>query len=129
MVKLLIIDEVHLLNTSRGAVIEAIVARTLREVETSQRMIRVVGLSATLPSYVQVAKFLKVNLQVGLFFFDNRYRSVPLKQTFIGVKGLAKKDYYNNSEEICFLKVVEFLKEGHQVYIWLPTECLTWIFN
>lgn len=115
MVKLLIIDEVHLLNTSRGAVIEAIVARTLREVETSQRMIRVVGLSATLPSYVQVAKFLKVNLQVGLFFFDNRYRSVPLKQTFVGIKGVAKKDYYNNSEEVCFLKVVEFLKEGHQV--------------
>lgn len=115
MVKLLIIDEVHLLNTSRGAVIEAIVARTLREVETSQRMIRVVGLSATLPSYVQVAKFLKVNLQVGLFFFDNRYRSVPLKQTFVGIKAAAKKDYYNNSEEVCFLKVVEFLKEGHQV--------------
>ncbi len=30
-VKLLIIDEVHLLNEERGAVIEAIVARTLRQ--------------------------------------------------------------------------------------------------
>ena len=29
-VRLLIIDEVHLLNDERGAVIEAIVARTLR---------------------------------------------------------------------------------------------------
>ena len=30
--KLLIIDEVHLLNEERGAVIETIVARTLRQV-------------------------------------------------------------------------------------------------
>lgn len=30
--KLLIIDEVHLLNDDRGAVIETIVARTLRQV-------------------------------------------------------------------------------------------------
>lgn len=30
--KLLIIDEVHLLNDERGAVIETIVARTLRQV-------------------------------------------------------------------------------------------------
>jgi antiviral helicase SLH1 len=29
--KLLIVDEVHLLNEERGAVIEAIVARTLRQ--------------------------------------------------------------------------------------------------
>ena len=44
-VKLLIIDEVHLLNEDRGAVIETIVARTLRQVESTQSLIRVVGLS------------------------------------------------------------------------------------
>jgi antiviral helicase SLH1 len=32
-VKLLIIDEIHLLNDERGAVIETIVARTLRQVK------------------------------------------------------------------------------------------------
>lgn len=32
LVKLLIIDEVHLLHEERGAVIEALVARTLRQV-------------------------------------------------------------------------------------------------
>ena len=57
-VRLLIIDEVHLLHEDRGAVIESIVARTLRLVETSQSLIRVVGLSATLPNYVDVAQFL-----------------------------------------------------------------------
>jgi len=41
-VKLLIIDEVHLLNEERGAVIETIVARTLRQVSL-QIGIRAVG--------------------------------------------------------------------------------------
>lgn len=54
----MIIDEVHLLDEERGAVIETIVARTLRQVESSQSVIRVVGLSATLPNYVDVADFL-----------------------------------------------------------------------
>lgn len=35
LVKLLIIDEVHLLNDDRGSVIEALVARTLRQVSIS----------------------------------------------------------------------------------------------
>ncbi|KAE9005249.1 Activating signal cointegrator 1 complex subunit 3 [Phytophthora fragariae] len=99
-VKLLIIDEVHLLADERGPVIETIVARTLRRVESTQSMIRVVGLSATLPNYVDVASFLRVYVpsedarmqnaatnggKGGLFFFDSTYRPVPLDQTFIGV--------------------------------------------
>jgi antiviral helicase SLH1 len=58
-VRLLIVDEVHILHEERGAVIESIVARTLRQVETSQSMIRIVGLSATLPNFIDVADFLK----------------------------------------------------------------------
>ena len=34
LVKLIIIDEVHLLNDERGSVIEALVARTLRQVSS-----------------------------------------------------------------------------------------------
>ncbi|KHN86946.1 Activating signal cointegrator 1 complex subunit 3 [Toxocara canis] len=80
-VRLLIIDEVHLLHDDRGPVIETIVARTLRQVEMSQQGIRIVGLSATLPNYVDVARFLRVNPYKGLFFFDSRFRPVPLAQT------------------------------------------------
>ena len=59
--RLLIIDEVHLLNDERGPVIETLVARTHRQVETTQSMIRIVGLSATLPNPADVAKFLGVS--------------------------------------------------------------------
>eukprot|EP00882_Tetradesmus_deserticola_P018815 GHRQ01020205.1.p2 GENE.GHRQ01020205.1~~GHRQ01020205.1.p2 ORF type:complete len:178 (+),score=74.19 GHRQ01020205.1:164-697(+) len=37
-------------------------------------MIRVVGLSATLPNYADVAAFLRVNAASGLFHFDASYR-------------------------------------------------------
>ncbi|CAL2258194.1 unnamed protein product [Prunus armeniaca] len=54
---------------------EALVARTLRQVESTQTMIRIVGLSATLLNYLE---FLRVNPEAGLFFFDSSYRPVPL---------------------------------------------------
>jgi len=85
-IQLLIIDEVHLVGEDRGPVIECLVARTLRQVEHRQRMIRIVALSATLPNYADVAAFLRVNLKSGLFFFNSSYRPVPLEQTFCGVK-------------------------------------------
>lgn len=49
-------------------------------------MIRILGLSATLPNYLDVASFLHVNPYIGLFFFDSRFRPVPLGQTFVGIK-------------------------------------------
>jgi replicative superfamily II helicase len=39
-IKLLIFDEIHLLQTDRGPVIEGIVSRIVRHVETAQKMIR-----------------------------------------------------------------------------------------
>ena len=56
----------HLLADDRGAVIETLVARTLRLVETSQSLIRIVGLSATLPNYKDVGVFLRANPNTGL---------------------------------------------------------------
>lgn len=89
LVKLLIIDEVHLLHEDRGAVLEVLVARTLRQVEASQSLIRIVGLSATLPNYHDVARFLRVRDGEGggLHHFDDAYRPVPLEQRYIGVRG------------------------------------------
>ena len=47
--------------------------------------IRLVGLSATLPNYEDVATFLRVDPSKGLFFFDNSFRPIPLEQSYIGV--------------------------------------------
>jgi activating signal cointegrator complex subunit 3 len=119
IVRLLIIDEVHLLHDDRGAVIESLVARTLRQVETSQTMIRIVGLSATLPNYLDVARFLRVNRKKGLFFFDGRFRPVPLAQTFIGIKSTNRMQQLQDFNNVCYDKVIEQVRNGHQVMVFV----------
>ena len=119
-VRLLIIDEVHLLHDERGSVIETIVARTLRLVESSQSLIRIVGLSATLPNYVDVADFLRVNRWQGLFYFDSSFRPVPLEQHFLGVKGkVGSQQARANLDKACFEKVSELVQAGHQVMVFV----------
>lgn len=85
LVRLVIIDEIHLLHDERGPVLECIVARTIRNIETTQEDVRLVGLSATLPNYQDVATFLRVKNDKGLFYFDNSFRPVALEQQYIGV--------------------------------------------
>lgn len=119
-VRLLIIDEVHMLHDERGAVLESLVARTERQVESTQSPIRIVGLSATLPNYIDVADFLKVNRMAGLFYFDASFRPVPLEQHFIGVKGKAgSKQSRENLDQVAFEKVREMLERDHQVMVFV----------
>ncbi|KAH6872761.1 Sec63 Brl domain-containing protein [Alternaria rosae] len=119
-VRLLIIDEVHMLHDERGAVLESLVARTQRQVESTQSLIRIVGLSATLPNYVDVADFLRVNKMAGLFYFDASFRPVPLEQHFIGAKGKpGSAKSRENVERVAFDKVVEMLKRGHQIMVFV----------
>jgi len=119
-VRLLIIDEVHMLHDERGAVLESLVARTERQVESTQSLIRIVGLSATLPNYIDVADFLKVNRMAGLFYFDASFRPVPLEQHFIGVKGKAgTKTSRDNIDQTAFEKVKDMLEKGHQIMVFV----------
>lgn len=123
LVRLVIIDEVHLLHDERGPVLEAIVAR-LRQEPDSWRT-RLIGLSATLPNYLDVAKFLAVR-DDGTFHFDSSYRPCPLQQTFIGVteKKAIKRLQALNS--ICHEKVVAATHEGHQVLVFVHSRADTY---
>lgn len=120
-VQLLIIDEVHLLHEERGAVLESIVARTRRQVEAQQRPIRIIGLSATLPNFTDVAEFLGVNLQKGLFYFDQSFRPVPLEQQFFGVRGPTNNPHVlnKNLDKVAYDECVRQLKKGHSVMIFV----------
>lgn len=117
-VKLLIIDEIHLLHDNRGPVLESIVARTVRQVETTKEHIRLVGLSATLPNYEDVALFLRVNPSRGLFHFDNSYRPCPLAQQYIGISVKKPLQRFQLMNEICYEKVIAAAGK-HQVLIFV----------
>eukprot|EP00397_Hematodinium_sp_SG-2012_P000336 GEMP01000336.1.p1 GENE.GEMP01000336.1~~GEMP01000336.1.p1 ORF type:complete len:2004 (+),score=418.53 GEMP01000336.1:621-6632(+) len=117
LVHLVIIDEVHLLNDDRGAVIESVVARTMRFAETSGHFCRLVALSATLPNYRDVAAFLQVT-ENNIFYFDSSYRPIPMEQTFIGVSCENVKKPAR-MVEITYDRVVKTLREGHQCMVFV----------
>lgn len=118
LVRLLIIDEIHLLHDDRGPVLEAIVARTLRQVEATQELVRIVGLSATLPNYEDVAVFMRVNPEKGLFVFDNSFRPCPLQQQYIGVNVKKALQRFQLMNEIAYEKVLESAGK-HQVLVFV----------
>lgn len=78
-------------------------------------MIRIVGLSATLPNYLDIAHFLRVNPYQGLFFFDGRFRPVPLTQSFIGVKAANRIQLLSDMDKVCYEKVLSNVQKGYQV--------------
>ena len=119
LVRLVIIDEIHLLNDERGPVLESLVARTIRTVETTQRPIRLVGLSATLPNYQDVADFMRVDVQSGLHYFDDSYRPVPLEQRFIGVTDRREGDKKGRMNYLCFKQVARSLRVGNQILVFV----------
>lgn len=122
---MVIFDEVHLLNDDRGWVLESLVARLFRSVFRTQKLIRIVGLSATLPNYYDVAAFLHVDSD-GLFHFDTTFRPVPLMIHFFGIKGAADvqgsgrkrqpRDVYN---EKCYEFCMRHIRNRKQVLVFV----------
>uniref|UniRef100_A0A914ZLT1 U5 small nuclear ribonucleoprotein 200 kDa helicase n=1 Tax=Parascaris univalens TaxID=6257 RepID=A0A914ZLT1_PARUN len=106
LVGLLIIDEIHLLHDNRGPVLEAIVVRTLRQMEQNHEECRLVGLSATLPNYHDVGTFLRVKPK-HLYYFDNSYRPVPLEQQYIGITEKKAVKRFQAMNEVVYDKVME----------------------
>ena len=75
--------------------------------ETTQELVRLVGLSATLPNFEDVATFMRVDPDKGLFFFDNTFRPVPLQQQYVGITEKKAIKRFALMNEICYQKVLE----------------------
>ncbi len=82
-------------------------------------MIRIVGLSATLPNHEDVAVFLRVNPKTGLFHFSNAFRPVPLTQQYIGVRTTDQTKKRVLMNKIAYTKAVESVQKGHQVMVFV----------
>ena len=116
-VNCLILDEIHLLNDERGLVVECLVARAVTTGFKNQKPIRLVGLSATLPNYQDVAEFIGADEQ-GTFHFDASYRPTPLKCGFYGVKEVANAARANNIyNDIIYDNLRRMLQAGKQAII------------
>ena len=114
LVRLIVIDEIHLLHDDRGPVLESIVSRTIRKIEQTGDAVRLVGLSATLPNYRDVASFLRVDPLNGLFHFDGSYRPCPLRQEFIGITEKKAIKQLKTMNDVCYTKVMEQVGQNKQ---------------
>lgn len=91
----------------------------LRNIEATQEDVRIVGLSATLPNYKDVAAFLRVDYNKGLFFFDNSYRPVHLEQQFIGITEKKALKRYQLMNEIVYDKVIQHSSNQKQILVFV----------
>lgn len=114
LVRLICIDEIHLLHDDRGPVLESIVSRTIRKMEHTGDPVRLVGLSATLPNYRDVASFLRVDPMKGMFHFDGSFRPCPLRQEFIGVTDKKPIKQLRTMNDVCYNKVLEQVGTNRQ---------------
>jgi pre-mRNA-splicing helicase BRR2 len=119
LVRLLIVDEIHLLHDDRGPVLESVIARTIRRMDQNHDDVRIVGLSATLPNYKDVASFLRVDVNKGLFYFDSTYRPCPLRQQFIGVTEKKAIKRFQIMNEVCYEKVLDQVSQDNPVMVFV----------
>lgn len=86
-VSLVVIDEIHLLGSERGPILEMIVSRMNYISFNTGRPIRIVGLSTALANATDLAAWLNVHPTAGLFNFRNSVRPIPLEIYIDGFPG------------------------------------------
>lgn len=101
LIKLFLIDEVHILKEHRGAVLEAVVSR-MKSISTN---VRFVALSATVPNFHDVAAWLgkntsQPNVPAANEKFGEEFRPVKLTKHVCGYVS-------NSSNEFAFEKILD----------------------
>lgn len=105
LVKLFLIDEVHILKEDRGATLEAVVSR----MRTVGHDVRFVALSATVPNSQDIATWLGLNSQELHLpaireVFGEDFRPVRLEKHIIGLQGSGNNEWM--FDKICSRKSV-----------------------
>nr|POE47024.1 atp-dependent dna helicase mer3 [Quercus suber] len=112
MVKLFLIDEVHILKEDRGATLEAVVSR-MKSVESN---VRFVALSATVPNSEDIASWLGQGqahpwLPAAREVFGEEYRPVRLQKHVCGYTGTQNEFAF---EKILTSKLIEVISRYSQ---------------
>ena len=86
-VRLIVIDEIHLLGEDRGPVLEVIVSRTNFIASHTSHRLRIIGLSTALANARDLADWLGITGKAGLYNFRPSVRPVPLEVHISGYPG------------------------------------------
>lgn len=82
---LLIIDEIHILGEKRGGILESIIIRS-----KSNKKTRILGISATIPNYRDVAEFIGAK-EPHMYYFNSTYKEIPMEYKIVGIKKNTRK--------------------------------------
>lgn len=121
LIKLLLVDEIHILRDNRGSTLEVVITR----MKKICRPLRIIALSATVPNIQDVSGWIKLNSDSGqnavTLVFGDEYRPVKLEKLVFGYRQ-TMNDFVFDS----FLnnKLVEIIREhsnNKPVLIFCPT--------
>ncbi|TIB74309.1 hypothetical protein E3Q23_02738 [Wallemia mellicola] len=117
-IKLVLIDEVHLLNELRGSTLEVLVSR-MRVLGDS---IRYIAVSATAPNAGDIGEWLDSTKKAKVFEFDESYRPVQVERHVYSYKRNVSNDFAFDS--MLNFKLYDILAkhmEGKPALIFCPT--------
>jgi replicative superfamily II helicase len=119
-VSLIIVDEVHLLDSDgRGGTLEAVISR-MRRIKAQGRL-RIVALSATMPNIADVARWIEAPPECVLEF-DGSYRPVGLETEVLPYRP-RENEFLNKYVRLyrAFDVIRGELVDGHQALIFVST--------
>jgi ATP-dependent DNA helicase HFM1/MER3 len=112
-ISLILIDEVHLLNTEeRGGTLEAVVSRMKiigKELNKNQNM-RIIAVSATIPNIHDIAEWLEVD-KTNIKVFGEEYRPVALEKHVFGYNYTKSEFLFEKNLNFRLLEIVRKFSE------------------
>lgn len=126
LIKLFLIDEVHVLNNDRGAILEAVVSR----MKTIGTDVRFVALSATVPNLEDVAAWLGKNAvapyePANSEKFGEEFRPVKLKKHVCGYLGSPNEFQFDNYLDSKLPDVISKYSERKPIMVFCFTRSST----
>ena len=127
-ISLLLIDEVHLLNTEgRGATLEAIVSRMkiISKFEGTRRPpisnLRIIAISATIPNINDLGEWLEVSPDC-IKNFGDEYRSTPIEKHVFGYNMPRNEFQFEKSLNYRLVEIIRKFSSGKPTLIFCQTQ-------
>ena len=121
-IKLLLIDEVHLLNTDRGHILEAIIARMLSISNLIGQAIRIIAQSATIPNIEDLCDWLNVDKGIGLKSFGEEYRPIRLEKHVLGYPAAKNEFLFERALNFKLASVIKQYSNNRATIVFCQTQ-------
>lgn len=121
LIRLLLVDEIHILRDNRGSTLEVVITRMKKICEN----LRIIALSATVPNIQDVSGWVRLNSHseqnaVTLVFGDE-YRPVKLDKFVLGFKQTMNDFVFDSFLNSKLVEVLRVHSENKPVLIFCPT--------